>query len=88
MTEKTEIKMNSINYLLNDIWNEYGDERVIHFYLMNGGPSKVLLIVCIYLLFVKLIGPKFMKNRAPFNLRPIILIYNSLLVGKFNSIGQ
>lgn len=78
--------MSSIKYLLNDAWDEYGDERVKSFYLMSGGPSKVLSIIAIYLLLIKYIGPKFMKDREPYKIRPIILIYNSLMIG-FNGIG-
>ena len=75
-----------MDYLLNGIWNEYGDDRVRDFYLMDGGPLKVISMVLVYLVLVKLIGPKFMENRQPFNIRPIILIYNSLMIG-FNGIG-
>lgn len=78
--------MISINYLINDIWDDVGDDRVLKFYLMKGSPLKVLSIILVYLIFVKIIGPKFMKNRKAYDLRPILTLYNSLLVG-LNGIG-
>lgn len=35
-----------------------------------------VLIVVAYILFVKLIGPRFMKNRQPFKLKYIMFVYN------------
>jgi len=81
-----EKKMNSIDYALNGIWNEYGDPRIRDFYLMDGGPLKVISIVSVYLILVKYVGPRYMKNHEPMNIKPIILIYNALMVG-FNGIG-
>lgn len=78
--------MASMNYLLNEAWDEFGDQRVNKFYLMGGGPLKVLALISVYLLFVKCLGPRFMEKREPFDLRSVILIFNSLLLG-LNGIG-
>ncbi|XP_050520257.1 elongation of very long chain fatty acids protein AAEL008004-like [Daktulosphaira vitifoliae] len=51
------------------------DDIVDSWFLMD--PAwPVFTIVLVYLLFVLIIGPRFMKNREPFNLKGIILIYN------------
>lgn len=39
-------------------------------------PWPVLSIVILYLLFVTKFGPEVMKNRKPFNIKTIMLIYN------------
>lgn len=39
-------------------------------------PWPVLSIVAFYLLFVTKLGPDLMKDRNPFNIKPVILIYN------------
>lgn len=47
---------------------------------MDGGPWLTIALVIIYLYITKSIGPKFMKNRKPFNLRTLIFIYNLFLI--------
>lgn len=39
-------------------------------------PSLVLAIIVAYLVFVLKIGPEFMRNRKPYNLRMVARIYN------------
>ena len=65
-----------LNYLLTDYWNQYGDPRIIHLPLMSSAkPLATLLLV--YLIFVLWLGPYWlMANRAPFSLRPLMIIYN------------
>ncbi|XP_050520256.1 elongation of very long chain fatty acids protein AAEL008004-like [Daktulosphaira vitifoliae] len=51
------------------------DDIVDSWFLMD--PAwPVFAIVLVYLSFVLIIGPRFMKNREPFKLKGIILIYN------------
>lgn len=66
----------NIDYLINGVWEEYGDPTGAHLPLMGGGPWKIAGLVGAYLLFVLLIGPWFMKNRQPFELRRAMLVYN------------
>lgn len=40
----------------------------------------MLLIVAIYLWFVKVKGPNMMKNREPYSIKPYMLAYNLFLV--------
>ncbi|XP_069697688.1 very long chain fatty acid elongase 7-like isoform X2 [Periplaneta americana] len=41
-----------------------------------GSPWKVITIVILYLYFVEHLGPRLMKKRPPFNVEPIIKVYN------------
>lgn len=56
--------------------------KIIHFYLklMSGGPWPVLAITFAYIWFSTVIGPNLMKNREPFDLRPILLFYNVIMM--------
>ena len=44
-------------------------------WLLLGGPLPIVVVFISYLLFVWL-GPKFMKNRGPLYLKPLIIPYN------------
>jgi len=68
-------------YFAHDFWEDYGDPRVSKLPLMNGGPWKVAMISAAYVLFVKVIGPLYMKGRKPYDLRPLMLLHNSFLIG-------
>ncbi|RWS16814.1 elongation of very long chain fatty acids protein-like isoform X1 [Dinothrombium tinctorium] len=78
--------MSAITYYLTDFWDELGDPRVNSWPLMSGGPWKVLAITAVFVYFVKVLGPRLMKNREPFDLRSAILLHNSCLIG-FNGAG-
>jgi len=43
---------------------------------MVQGITTALACVLVYLYFVFYLGPKFMENRKPLNLLPIIRVYN------------
>ena len=60
-------------------WNQNCDPRTVNFWLMNGGPWKVLAISFAYLLII-VIGIRWMRNRKPFNIRLPMFIYNLGLV--------
>jgi len=70
----------NFGYYLRDFWNEEGDPRTKNFPLMGNGPWTLFTIMFAYLLFVKKIGPELMKNRGPFVLRKLLLVYNITLV--------
>ncbi|XP_037930402.1 elongation of very long chain fatty acids protein 7-like [Teleopsis dalmanni] len=55
------------------------DETVDNWFLMSS-PAPVVSIVAVYLLFVLKIGPAFMKNRKPYDLKKIMVIYNAFQV--------
>lgn len=68
------------HYYYHDVWQIAGDPRVSKYPLMEGGPWSVLGIIAAYVYFVKVLGPELMQKRAPFNLKPIILAYNVMMV--------
>lgn len=51
------------------------DQRVKDWFLMSS-PLPTLLICLTYAYGVKVVGPKLMENRKPFNLRNTIIFYN------------
>lgn len=53
----------------------FTDKRTDDFWLIST-PFPVLGILTLYYYFVMNIGPKFMKDRPPFELKKIIIIYN------------
>lgn len=55
------------------------DPRVDGWLLMSS-PFPTLLICAAYIYFVKSLGPRLMKNRAPFELRKTIIAYNVVQV--------
>ncbi|XP_033108636.1 elongation of very long chain fatty acids protein 4-like [Anneissia japonica] len=61
-----------------DWMTEVADDRVEDWLLMKTPWPSVGFIIA-YLLFVWL-GPKFMKNKQPFDLKSTILVYNAMLV--------
>jgi elongation of very long chain fatty acids protein 7 len=54
---------------------KYGDERTKNLFLMDR-PLTIVTICASYIVLVKFIGPKLMKNRKPFELNRIMMIYN------------
>jgi hypothetical protein len=60
-------------------WDDATDARTAHLPLVSGGPWKVIFIVIVYLLFVKIVGPRIMRDRKPFDLRLLMLLYNVML---------
>ncbi|XP_055933131.1 elongation of very long chain fatty acids protein 1-like isoform X1 [Argiope bruennichi] len=56
-----------------------GDPRVASWPMMDN-PMKGLTLVVMYLGFVKVVGPAWMRDQKPYNLRGPMIIYNFLLV--------
>ncbi|XP_074599959.1 very long chain fatty acid elongase AAEL008004-like [Brevipalpus obovatus] len=75
-----------IRYWCHDFWEEYGDKRISHLPMLNGGPWHVIMLTLLYLYFVKVWGPNMMKNRPPYELRGVMLFHNIFLV-LLNGIG-
>ena len=53
------------------------DSRTSKWFLM-GSPGPVLTIIATYLYFCMYAGPRYMKDRKPFDLKNAIIIYNGL----------
>lgn len=47
--------------------NDYLDEEIDSWFLVRN-PWPVFIIIIVYLVFVKKIGPKIMEKRQPYNL--------------------
>ena len=70
----------TINYIYHDFFEEKGDPRLRSYPLMNSGPWSTIALVAFYLYVVKVFGPVFMRDRKPFNLKAIMVIYNFVMV--------
>uniref|UniRef100_A0A0K8VDZ8 Elongation of very long chain fatty acids protein n=1 Tax=Bactrocera latifrons TaxID=174628 RepID=A0A0K8VDZ8_BACLA len=55
------------------------DETVDSWFLMSS-PGPVVSIVGLYLLFVLKIGPAYMRDRKPYDLKKVMVIYNAFQV--------
>ncbi|KAJ8040931.1 Elongation of very long chain fatty acids protein 7 [Holothuria leucospilota] len=62
-----------------DIIETYSDPRTEDWLFMQS-PVPGTLLVILYLIIVW-IGPKLMANREPFNLKPLLIVYNFAMVG-------
>ncbi|XP_054709251.1 elongation of very long chain fatty acids protein 7-like [Uloborus diversus] len=65
-----------------DVYDEYmasGDPRVTNWFLMES-PAPTFLLVIAYVLFVKKIGPAWMMDKKPYDLRYPMFLYNFVLV--------
>lgn len=58
-----------------DLMDNKSDPRVNNWPMMSS-PFPTIFISLFYAYFVKVLGPKLMENRKPFNLRKIMLFYN------------
>ncbi len=57
----------------------FSDKRVDGYFMMSSFiPTLVLTILYFYI--VKIAGPNFMRNRKPYNLRTVMLVYNFAMV--------
>jgi len=66
-------------YYLFQVWEDEGDKRTAHYPFMSG-PWSTLMAVLGYLYFVKIYGPRLMKDRPPFVLKDLMVAYNFLMV--------
>ncbi|XP_044754503.1 elongation of very long chain fatty acids protein [Coccinella septempunctata] len=75
------MKMNasSVNSsgLYHYVFEELADPRVKDWLLMKN-PSGILTITAAYLYFIFILGPRYMKNKEPFNLKYVLIVYNFL----------
>ncbi|GFS56244.1 elongation of very long chain fatty acids protein AAEL008004 [Trichonephila inaurata madagascariensis] len=74
--------MTTLVQSVSDVYDEYmanGDPRVTKWPLMEG-PGPTFLLVILYVLFVKKIGPAWMMDKKPYDLRYPMFLYNFVLV--------
>lgn len=48
---------------------------------MYGGPWQVLAIICLYAFLAISAGPRWMRDRKAFDLRPWMLVFNGFMFG-------
>nr|KAF7433888.1 hypothetical protein H0235_002079 [Vespula pensylvanica] len=58
-----------------DLMDNRSDPRVNDWAMMSG-PFPTLFICLFYAYFVKVLGPRLMENRKPFDLRNVMILYN------------
>jgi hypothetical protein len=68
------------HYYMHQFWDDRCDPRTNHLPLMSGGPWNLMAILMAYFVIVTKLGPKWMKNRNPFELRSLMLLYNVVMV--------
>lgn len=68
------------DYAYQGFWDQHGDPRVKSYPLMGGGPWPVVGMCLTYLYIVKVLGPRLMADRKPFDLKNPIRVYNFLMV--------
>ncbi|XP_043282339.1 elongation of very long chain fatty acids protein AAEL008004-like isoform X1 [Venturia canescens] len=60
---------------LHEIMDKHADPRTSHWFLISS-PFPTLFICLAYVYVVKVLGPKLMENRKPFQLREVLIAYN------------
>ncbi|KAJ6218883.1 hypothetical protein RDWZM_004695 [Blomia tropicalis] len=71
-------QLTQMDYWMETFWNEHGDPRTAHFPLMSS--FRIPLGICLSYYFIVLYaGPRFMANREPFSLKPLLVVYNLTL---------
>ena len=69
-----------LDYAYHGFWDQYGDQRVKSYPLLGGGPWSVITLCLTYLYIVKILGPRLMADRKPFDLKNPIRVYNVFMV--------
>ncbi|CAF4899036.1 unnamed protein product [Pieris macdunnoughi] len=64
---------------MNSYMDKYGDPRTNPWFLMSS-PLPTLMICLSYVYLVKVLGPRYMENRKPFELTNVLIVYNFLQV--------
>jgi len=57
----------------------FTDPRVADWFLL-GSPFHPLALLAVYMYFVKVAGPQYMKNRPAFQLNGVISVYNVIQI--------
>ncbi|KAL3269872.1 hypothetical protein HHI36_008929 [Cryptolaemus montrouzieri] len=65
--------------LVNNFLNKYQDPRTANWLFMSS-PFYTLGLCLSYVYIVKVLGPKLMENRKPFQLKNILIVYNAFQV--------
>lgn len=66
----------ALNWVLYDFWQDNGQPFSSHLPLVKSPPWTIVSIIGVYLLFVYKIGPGWMRNRQPYEMKSVITAYN------------
>ncbi|KAH6927664.1 hypothetical protein HPB50_006369 [Hyalomma asiaticum] len=75
--------MNSSASSLRSLHDHYvllADPRTRTWFFM-GSPVPVMVVIVLYLLFATRLGPWFMRDRKPLNVRGVVVFYNVVMMG-------
>lgn len=74
--------MSAFSQRISDFYDnsKVGSDSTVDNWPLMSSPLPVLAIVCAYAAFVLYIGPKHMKNRAPYKIENLIIVYNAVQV--------
>ena len=64
----------AMSYYVNEYWDSIANPTLN--WIFPGGPWLLLMMIAGYLLIVLRIGPDYMKDREPYQLKPLIKYYN------------
>ncbi|XP_073841366.1 very long chain fatty acid elongase 7-like [Musca autumnalis] len=68
----------TVNYLIS-VFFEHGDQRTKN-WLLSNSPWPLFAILAVYLLFCLYAGPRYMRDRKPYELKNTMIIYNAIQV--------
>lgn len=73
------------HYYTVGVFDKYGDPRVANYHLMRT-PWPTIFATVLYYWFVRSVGPKMMRDRKPYEILPLIRVYN-LYMAAWNGFG-
>lgn len=73
------------HYYTVGIFEKHGDPRVSNYFLMRT-PWPTILLTSIYYWFIRSVGPKMMRDKKPYEILPMIRVYNFLMAA-WNGFG-
>lgn len=73
------------HYYTVGVFEKYGDPRVSNYHLMRT-PWPTIAATLLYYWFVRHVGPRMMRDRKPYEILPLIRVYN-LMMAAWNGFG-
>ena len=68
------------SYYVYGYWYEITDKRTAHYPLVSCHPVVIAAIMYTYYIVMTKLGPEFMKNRKPMDLRRTMMFYNVTMI--------
>jgi len=70
-------------YYVNDFWNDVSDPDVNGKPFMSGGPFGWVIFISLVIFWIRVVGPKSMRDRDPYDMKPYLLVINGLTFGGY-----